>query len=121
METRLPALASLMWDQGAKDRALELMRLALLAPSGRYGGGRNMIPQYAGMLAESGKVQEAIDLLVRSYRWDSSAERDDMYQAMYGRSGSDESIERGQSDSVGSAASTSCSCAGTCSTRRSRS
>jgi tetratricopeptide (TPR) repeat protein len=101
VETRLPALASLMWDQGAKDRALELMRLALLAPSGRYGGGRNMIPQYAGMLAESGKVQEAIDLLVRSYRWDSSAERDDMYQAIYGRSGSDESIERGQSDSVG--------------------
>src|SRR3954471_4387680 len=90
-----------MWDQQAKDRALELMRLALMSSSDRYGGAGRMLPQYAGMLADAGKVQEAVDLMVRAYRWDSSGDQQNMYQSMYGRTGGDESMEQGQSDSLG--------------------
>jgi len=103
VESRLPQLASLMWDQDAKDRALELMRLALMSGGNVYGGGARMVPQYAGMLADSGKVSEAIELLIRAYRWDSTGERDNRYGGMYNYGRTNESVDSGMGEAVGSA------------------
>lgn len=99
---RLPQLARLMWEKQAKERALELMRLSLMSSGDRYGSSRSSVGQYAAMLAETGKTKEAIELLVRAYRWDSSGDREDAYSALYGRGNRDESMERGQSDSLAS-------------------
>ena len=99
VEGKLPRLSMLMWDDGKQDRALELMRQAIVASDNSYG--RNMITQYAAMVAESGKVQDAIDLLVRSYRWDSSADQSSMYEQMYAQRGGNEQLERGQGSMLG--------------------
>lgn|GEM_PF-3036859 len=99
VEGKLPRLAMLMWDLGKKDRALELMRQAVVG-SASYG--RNMLGQYAAMLAEAGKVDDAIDLLVRAYRWDSSGDGSSMYDQMYQQRGGQEQLERGQGSVVAS-------------------
>jgi tetratricopeptide (TPR) repeat protein len=115
LETRLPSLASLMWQQkdtdGAKDgkdaksgkeRALELMRLALSLPSERgyrygYGASRGQIERYASMLSENGNdgLNQAADLLVRAYRFTSSGETSNPYEMAYSR-GPDQSMEQGE-------------------------
>jgi tetratricopeptide (TPR) repeat protein len=58
----LPHLAALMWKQGMRDRALELLRLALTVTDEA-----RSLPQYASMLAEAGEIDAATDLLVRAY------------------------------------------------------
>ena len=75
----LPSLAALMWEQRARDRALELMRLSVLNSTDQ-----NMVPQYAGMMAEAGRADAAIDLLVRGYRWNTEAYQQDVYASMWG-------------------------------------
>lgn len=70
VEWVIPSLSSLMWRQDAKDRALELMTLAVVLTDGS-----DSIPQYASLLAEVGRADEAVDLLVRAYR---CARQDDM-------------------------------------------
>ncbi|MBE7507318.1 MAG: tetratricopeptide repeat protein [Planctomycetia bacterium] len=59
----LPAIASLMWSQDEKDRATELLELAsILSDSG------DSVVQYAGVLADRGRANEASELLIRQYR-----------------------------------------------------
>lgn len=67
----LPTLASLMWRQDAKPRAVELMQLAVILSEQRY---QQLIPQYASLLAETDRTDEAIELLVRNYRMLSTQE-----------------------------------------------
>lgn len=74
----LPAVAGLLWQQGSTERALELMRLGSLVVDQRYSG-RSSLPQYAQMLADAGKTDEAIDLLVRGYRMTAPAEGQNNY------------------------------------------
>ena len=81
----LPDLASMMWQQGARDRALELFRLAVIMSDDT-----DSVPQYAGMLAEAGRVEEATDLLVRAYRSLMTRESADIYSMMYGYYDTDE-------------------------------
>lgn len=77
----LPALASVMWEQGARERALELMRLALVLGGGRAGSA--LLTQYASMLAEAGRAEEAAALLARAYRWRATRGQD-VYALMWG-------------------------------------
>ncbi|MCH8270755.1 MAG: hypothetical protein IH985_06040, partial [Planctomycetes bacterium] len=75
----LPSVAQLLWRQDAKDRALELMRLSVLT------GGSNSeyaITLYANMLAEVGRTDQAIDLLIRAYNCVEAAQYE---QAYFGR------------------------------------
>jgi tetratricopeptide (TPR) repeat protein len=104
-EGRLPALAMLMWEQKAKDRALELMRMALAAPTDRYSGsgGRMMLPRYAAMLSEAGQTGQAIELLIRAYRWDSSGEAQNGYYQFAGYGNRGQEFEQGQEQSVAGA------------------
>ncbi|HZW05668.1 MAG TPA: hypothetical protein VFF65_00985, partial [Phycisphaerales bacterium] len=103
VESRLPSLAYLMWDQDARDRSLELMRTSMaLTSNDRYsygGGGTAGLVQYAAMLAEAGKTAEAQDLLVRAYRWSSSDEDQSSYYYGY-NTGGNESLERSGEQSV---------------------
>ncbi|MCZ6681552.1 MAG: tetratricopeptide repeat protein [Planctomycetota bacterium] len=62
-ERVMPQIANLMWRQGAKDRALELFEMAVILSENA-----DLIPQYAGLLAEVGRHRDAADLLIRSYR-----------------------------------------------------
>ena len=76
----LPALANLMWRQGAKERAVELMRLSVV-----LGEQTNQLNQYAGMLAQAGRAREGVELLERAYcRSPESQNRNSMYMYMYG-------------------------------------
>jgi tetratricopeptide (TPR) repeat protein len=79
----LPTLASMMWRQGAKERARELMRLALL-----LGGNTNLLNQYAGMLADAGAAADGISLLERAYC--SSSPGDEGPQMYFGYYGGDD-------------------------------
>jgi tetratricopeptide (TPR) repeat protein len=88
----LPSLASLMWDQDARDRALELSRFAIL-----FSGGD--IARYAEMLAQSGKLEPAVDLLVRAYCWNSEEAQNARYRMMYGGGDSSE-FEQGTEQQV---------------------
>lgn len=103
IEGKLPWLASLMWEQDAKPRALELMRLSLSLPSGDsyYSRGGRMLTQYATMLSETGKVDDACDLLVRAYRWNSGDSDGGMYAYMYGQQ--QQGMEQGEEQSVSGA------------------
>lgn len=103
IEGKLPWLASLMWEQNAKPRALELMRLSLSLPSGDsyYSRGGRMLTQYATMLSETGKVDDACDLLVRAYRWNSGDSDGGMYAYMYGQQ--QQGMEQGEEQSVSGA------------------
>jgi tetratricopeptide (TPR) repeat protein len=87
VRSAFPALASLMWERDAKDRALELMRFGIL-----FSGGE--VPRYAGMLAESGKLEPAVDLLVRAYCWNSEEAQQSRYRVMYG-GGAQQDFEQG--------------------------
>jgi Tfp pilus assembly protein PilF len=79
VEYILASISNLMWDQGAKDRALELSKLsATLAQQG------NQLIAYARMLAEAGRVDEAAQLLVRVYRGQSPRESDTSMYGFYG-------------------------------------
>lgn len=76
----LPMLAGLMWRQDAKQRALELMELALV-----FADDTNQVSQYARLLDRLDRTDEAIALLSRAYR--SMPEADvnrGYYYAMYG-------------------------------------
>lgn len=99
-ESRLPALANLMWEQNAKERALELMRLSLTMSGDRYGGGRNMLPQYAAMLSEAGKAGEAVELLIRAYRWDSSSVQQNAYYGLMGYGAQEQPFEQPQEQAL---------------------
>jgi tetratricopeptide (TPR) repeat protein len=111
VQASLPALASLMWEQarsaasttqpgqpaggksaaGLRDRALEMMRLSLM-----LSGADQSLPQYASMLAESGQVEDAADLLIRAYRWLGNDTEQSMYSAMYGSYGDETALENYQ-------------------------
>jgi tetratricopeptide (TPR) repeat protein len=100
-ESILPELASMMWGQGARERALDLLRLAVVMSDQA-----NLVPQYAGMLAEAGRVDEATELLVRAYRGQSSREQygSGFYAMMYGYydSGDEQQFEDYQEDAIAS-------------------
>lgn len=72
----LPELSSVMWRRGAKERALELSRLALTLSDDV-----NSAPQYAALLSESGQGDAAADLLIRTYRCQA---QDENYGGYYG-------------------------------------
>lgn len=77
----LPELSSVMWRRGAKERSVELSRLAMLLAENL-----ESIGQYAGLLAESGRHDAAIDLLIRAYRCQASDDQNygGFYAMMYG-------------------------------------
>jgi len=61
----IPSIADLMWKQGERGRALELMHLAMITSDSASG----YLEQYTGMLAEAGQHDRAIDILERAYRY----------------------------------------------------
>ena len=83
----LPLLASMTWEQGASERAIELMHLAVL-----LSGNLQNISQYAGMLADAGNIQEATELLLRAYRYQDTQAGSSysMFSSWYGGGRGDE-------------------------------
>ncbi|HEY3242959.1 MAG TPA: tetratricopeptide repeat protein [Phycisphaerae bacterium] len=75
----LPGLASLTWKQGLRERALELLRLAVTTADDTQ-----MLPQYASMLAEAGNVEAATALLVQAYRCQRQEQSNNPMAMMYG-------------------------------------
>ncbi len=63
IRTAFPELSAMMWKQGLRDRALDLLRLSVIAAD--Y---TQSLPQYASMLAETGKTDSAVELLAGAYR-----------------------------------------------------
>ncbi|MBL1216234.1 MAG: hypothetical protein D8M59_01925 [Planctomycetes bacterium] len=68
LEGMITTLAGFLWERGARQRALDLMHLAALLDQ----DGSNL-QRYAGMLARDGQTDQAVDLLVRAYCWESNA------------------------------------------------
>lgn len=62
-QSTLPMLAGLMWRQGAKQRAANMMELAMV-----FADDVNLVPNYARLLDKLDRTDEAIDLLSRAYR-----------------------------------------------------
>ena len=89
----LSALANLMWQQGAKERAAELMRLGMLMGNQRF-----QISQYAGMLAQIGRAQEGVDILERAYRISPEPQAQNSMYMYYGYYGSDQTQQLETSD-----------------------
>lgn len=75
----LPRVAELMWLQGAKERAVELMRLAMVMSRDAA-----LLSQYASLLTDLGRTEEAVDLLVRAYSSHHSDSRQSPFAMMYG-------------------------------------
>ncbi|NLE59101.1 MAG: tetratricopeptide repeat protein, partial [Planctomycetes bacterium] len=76
----LPMLSGLLRAQGANDRALELLRMAVALGNDNY-----QLVGLAHLMAEAGQADAAIELLSRAYRF-SSNERDSnpMERMMFG-------------------------------------
>ena len=96
----LPELSALMWRQGAKERALELLRLAVVMSEGT-----DFIPRFAGLLAAAGHVDDATSLLIRAYRCLKTREAGSPYSMMWGGygAGNREEFEDHQEHALASA------------------
>ncbi len=91
-------LAHIMWGQGARERALELLRLSATMFSNNPSG----LVQYADMLAEAGEIDQAISLLSRAYAYSEPAvDEQSGWYARYYWDSSESGVDSGRQATFG--------------------